>query len=396
MLFVTNFVLNLKYIKRLLISIIRRIISNYYVSFNVFFNNNHHNGRIKVGYILQLPEVFDKAKPVLDLIEHDNRFDLYILVVPIFNDLSRIYEYKYDYSIVTNKFKNIVFLLKDNNNIDIRSYNFNYVFYQRPYDSYLPNKYRSSELVKFTKCCYISYAFYVFKGLFSGYNYEFFDNMYLSFMESNEAIDNILKNFKAKRLYFEGYPVLSEIKYEYNLNNNILWTPRWTHTNNESHFFNYKDSLFRLTNKYKKKLIIRPHPLAFQNYIKQGLITKIELEEWKNNILKYNACIDQNENIFDTFDSTSILITDISSIIIEYLLTGRPIIYCNGDTDFNEYLVDIKDLLYVANSYEDIENIFKDLINGYDPLLEKRRLFIETFNNKNKNAAERIRNYLLK
>ncbi len=102
-------------------------------------------------------ELLNKCESFLDLIENDDRFELYILVIPLFNYELNKYEYKYTFDFIYKKNKNIIVAYENDSYIDIKSYNFDYVFFQRPYDNYFPEIYRICNVVKFSKCCYISY-----------------------------------------------------------------------------------------------------------------------------------------------------------------------------------------------------------------------------------------------
>ena len=45
----------------------------------------HHAGPIKVGFIVQMPEVWDEEKPVFDLMLEDEHFDPTLIIVPAYD-----------------------------------------------------------------------------------------------------------------------------------------------------------------------------------------------------------------------------------------------------------------------------------------------------------------------
>ena len=57
-------------------------------------------------------------------------------------------------------------------------------------------------------------------------------------------------------------------------------------------------------------------------------MTERDVENYKNSVKEHGASFDKNEIVGDTFRQTEILITDYSSIILEFFLSGKPVIYC--------------------------------------------------------------------
>ena len=95
-----------KKIYKIIYRIIYRIRSKFYIFYNCIHNKK--NNKIKVCYYLHLPELLNKSEFVLDLIENDDRFELYILVIPLFNYELNKYEYKITFDFIFKKYKNII------------------------------------------------------------------------------------------------------------------------------------------------------------------------------------------------------------------------------------------------------------------------------------------------
>ena len=91
----------------------------------------------------------------------------------------------------------------------------------------------------------------------------------------------------------------------------------------------------------------------------------------------HNMVIDKRKKYIDTFWNTDLLITDISSMMVEFFVTGKPIIFCGTDLALNEMHIEIINTLYQADSWEDIEIIIEELKQGNDWMQEKRRGVIE-------------------
>ena len=103
---------------------------------------------------------------------------------------------------------------------------------------------------------------------------------------------------------------------------NILWTPRWTTDKYavETSFFDYKDCMIEYAKKNSNvNLVFRPHPLTFNNFIEKKLMTKKEVKDYISKF-KDNLYYDKSNEYMETFKDTDILVTDFSSIVMEFLL----------------------------------------------------------------------------
>lgn len=81
-------------------------------------------------------------------------------------------------------------------------------------------------------------------------------------------------------------------------------------------------------------LLFRPHPLAgtrsaeFRNMIRvvAGLIEQANARE---GLSRHRLVDPDNESLAESFNESSILVTDVSSLIVEYLATGKPALICD-------------------------------------------------------------------
>ena len=105
--------------------------------------------------------------------------------------------------------------------------------------------------------------------------------------------------------------------------------------------------------------------------------------------------IDINSPIDEILERTGILVTDISSIIVSFFMTGRPIIYCVCELPPSEDFKEMLEGIYVAENWEDVKKYISRLINGDDFLREKRIeiLHRDSFQ-VHCNSTENIVNYL--
>ena len=362
---------------------------------------------IRVGFIAQMPQVWDKQMQLFDALASDERFTPVIIVVPEYDFTNKHVnkEYKDNY-FLKNYSDYCVKAYDEGKWIDIRSLKLDYVFYQRPYDWYLPEELKSFNVAPYTKCCYIPYAIWMSKHNLCGYNRAFFRSLYFGFMESKENCDGLIKrgDYKAEKRYlFCGYPSLdldepavSQTKHD---KTTVLWTPRWSYDENVggSHFFEYKDDILALAKDSDDyRVILRPHPLSFQNYVSMGLMTEDEVDAYKKKAVECGASFDSNELIDDTFADTDILITDVSSIIYPFVLFEKPIIFCNTKIPQSPSFEALFGCMYMAENWDDVMMWISEIKKGNDSLKDKRHKFAEKLRTENKGAVERIIRHLEK
>lgn len=356
------------------------------------------SSKIKVAFLVQMPELWNKIESVYDRMNMDSRFETCLVIVPAYDFVTeRIGEYgdelHFFEGIAEDRSKIVAY--EDANWKDITTMGFDYLFYQRPYDYYLPKQYKTQNMAKYLKICYIPYGTPDLRKSVMYPDY-FFRNIYLGFMDSDQLADEKNKKYRYREhICFKsvGYPLFESVMRlrrdsEYNV---VLWTPRWSYAPiiGGSHFFEYNDYMTN-RNWENKHLIVRVHPLLWENFEKEGRLTSEESKELRERWEEKNIEIDKNADILATYEGTDILISDRSSIIPLFFLTGRPIIYCPIETDYSSLYLTIMPGLYIAENQEELDAILRMLLNGEDPLLEKRKEIIENRLGNNMNATENI------
>lgn len=366
---------------------------------------------ITVVFICQMPSLWNSMKSIYDEAINNSSMKVYLVAIPEKQSISGIHQNIYgenmSYSHLLSMGYDVINGFVNNSFFDLKEISPDYVFLPRPYDVHLPQEYTSSYLAKFTRVCYVPYGFSITKECMSTiFNYSFLRNTYLFFPDS-EASYSYVKNLYLKehcnwnKIGVCGFPRFDLLKQAENNNSvkTFLWTPRWT-TNRDicgSNFFNYIDHLieFFLQNKHLR-LIFRPHPLLFRNFISTGELT----EEKYNAILKI---FEENDNLIlndpltnyiEIFNDVDAMITDPTSLLPEFYYTGKPIIYCDSSDSFNDAGRIMTNGLYYASSWDDIQKYLTALSQGQDDLKDKRFESLKKLNPTYHNG-ERICKYLL-
>lgn len=296
--------------------------------------------------------------------------------------------------------------------LDLEKLNPDYVFFNRPYDYYRNEKYHIENIAKYAKACYIPYGMCIIGGEVEKFTKpeDFCSQLYFLFLSTSfESIGikknlSHLKNLDDRHLLYMGYPRLDVLrnKLENNQFNsdkfNILWLPRWCTSEGNCSFFDYKDALLQYAKEQTgSNLTFRPHPLCFSNFIKTGEMTPDELEAFKANFAdKTVAQIDESGDYTEAFLNSSVLVADETSLLGEYFITEKPIIFCEKTPHFSALMEVLVDGMYVVKNKEDLISTLDALRNGQDPLKEKRlELIYQYLLDYGESAAENIKNVLI-
>lgn len=280
------------------------------------------------------------------------------------------------------------------------------IFRQTPYDIEYPVEYSAKNICRYSKLCYVTYGYDTSpkKHLEIGYNHKFFPFGYAFFADNNNVYRFLQKKKKESKYYRNinifnyGFPRFDLVdppneKLNYT---SYLYIPRWSmdaEYNDASTFFIYMENLIALFSENDKyKLIIRPHPSMFTNFIQNKYMSEREVKEFKEKIgALNNIYLDENKDYMPCFKEADVLIADFSSLIVEFFLSGKPIIYCGDTAEFNQETENIVNTFYKISNWFEIEKIIKRLIECDDPLLEIRLKAIKNFwKNNSQNAGRRI------
>ena len=371
------------------------------------------DGKISLVFVCQCEHIFDKVKYFIKYVSENKEFDVSILIVPdeVKNDHT-IFE---DFAI-SNNIK--YFHYKEGLLKELRP---NLVCYTRPYEPYLPNDIKAKKVIKYAKTTYIPYGYSLMDLGNVNLGHSFTRNISLFFADNEYAFNyfnkhnKLLLRRKAQVSLNIGYPYFEDLNENFTdyLKNQpslfkiknktkVIWTPRWTVTSSlgGSNFFRYIDNLFDyLIDNDDFSFVFRPHPFAFNNYVSTGLMSQEKADGYISRLSSSkNSIYDKHDLYLNSFNESDVLITDVSSIIAEYMFLGKPIIFCHNEKEeiCNEVFEQYSPFFYHANNFEDIKKILSDLKSGIDPLKEEREKAFNEFKSSFKGTSERMVENILK
>lgn len=362
---------------------------------------NRGDGPIRVAFFCQYIPAWTKVEPIYHLMREDERFEPYLICIPSGIRNNRLihpdslendtYDYfrEHGYEDAVNA------LVGKEKWLDLEAMGLSYIFYPRPYNSFMPECYTSRRVSRYSRVCIIMYGMTLTEEVSNTtLNRDFMASVYYYFaettfaMEKNRKNNSVLHRLGLQKTVCLGMPVLEALSRKRNAVSpswafsknqfRIMWTPRWTTDQAEggSNFFTYYQRLLDYAEEHPDvDLLLRPHPLTFPHFIETGEMTAEEVTAYQARCASLqNVQLDTQSEYEATFWGSSVLVSDISGMMPEYFTTGKPLIYCASNmelklSDFSRRMVEG---CYVVYNEEELFHCLEDLQAGNDPLREKR------------------------
>lgn len=364
-----------------------------------------NNEKINVVFVCHRPAVWGSLKTVYEAMKADESFNVKIVTIPNkkqLPDLGLNHEvYESEGAEVFWKGEDVIsgYNYETKEWIDLKVLNPDYVCFQQPYNVCRPNVLNSNQVSKYAKIFYVAYASnFIGTGILEETSpADYVKNISLMFNQNHMDYD-LLKNYfneignNFTKQFLTGFPRYDNLSVYNNCeskvwslprskdNFRVIWTPRWCTNEGNCHFFDYKDNLINYCQQNNTvDFVFRPHPQAFLNWISTKELSEQEANDYKDKYAKLsNANIDDTKEYLTTFYSSDCMITDISSIVAEYFLTGKPIIYCHRKDCFNDFSRKLSEGFYWVHNWQELQNTLDMLRTGNDPLKEKRMQLINS------------------
>ncbi len=348
-----------------------------------------NNIPIKTVFLLEEPSVTKNLMSIINELNNDERFDV-IIVALWYKKYKKDNSFEFIRPDIESVINTSQFTIIDSYDpisdkwFDLSSIIPDYVFFSRPYDFYRQESYYIGTVSKYSRTCYVPYCIQTIGGEVerllltpecANLHYFFIDNSIRKDIIRDLLADTELTN--NGHIVFCGYPGIDLMRINTQIKTvpdcyNILWLPRWNTGENNCHFFDYWRFLADYANALENcSVIFRPHPLCFNNLINRGELTETQLETIREKYSDPNE-IDESSNYIDAFSRSSVLVADETSMIAEYFLTEKPIIFCKKEAHYSLLMEKLIEGCYVVSNQSELEEKLNELKNGNDPLKEKR------------------------
>jgi len=356
-----------------------------------------------------------KTEELFLAMQAHKRFCPRIVVVPSQYKDESIYE-------VTNylKSKNLPYDLLSNNKTITNTFKADIIFYQEPYNGYY-SRYHSYIYNLKALFCYVNYAFHSLVEKKAN-NQPLHRILWQNYFENESAAEDLRKsnNTNCDSIVVTGLPMTDKfLKYDSRCDNpwknsvsgrkKIIWAAHHTLPGGDNLFINYStflqyyDFMLKMADKYKDDIVIafKPHPVLKRKLRKIWGEDKVELyfKEWES---RENTQLVEGDYV-PLFMNSDAMIHDCSSFQIEYHYTHRPALYLTGDPirhmkGMNRFAEAAFKLHYIGKCHEDIEKFILNVINGKDPMKEKRDIFYKEYlmPPNNRSSSQNILNAIIR
>ncbi len=376
-------------------------------------------GPVRIGLLCQSIPGWTKVQPLYEKMVADSRFAPYLICVPSEQVMgkesfgSQPENDTYDY-FVEKGYPAINALTGPNQWLDLKELKLAYIFYPRPYNNLLPECYRAQKVSCYSRICLVMYGMaFAKEDMQIALNRDFMSHVYAYFAETtfsqqqNTKNNKVLHTLKFQKSLSLGYPVFDALlakkgqespSWAFSKNDfRVLWTPRWTtdKTVGGTNFFTFYEKLMEYAKENPDMdFLHRPHPLALDHFLKTGEMTQQQVEHYKHLCHTMpNVSLDQQREYEATFWGTSVLVSDISGMMPEFFITGKPLVFCSGNMEL-ELAPHIRRMLegcYVVETAQELFETLQKLKAGDDPLQEKRKALItELFGDLRQQASAAI------
>ena len=113
--------------------------------------------------------------------------------------------------------------------------------------------------------------------------------------------------------------------------------------------------------------------MMFSNFEKTGEMSGEEAKQYLNNYMEHERLMyDNYAEYYTTLWNSDVLVADLTTVIIEYFVVRKPIIYCVADIEYNDFMKKVISGCYCVHNGQELADTLDMLERGEDPLLDER------------------------
>ena len=355
--------------------------------------------KIRIVFFVITSEIWPSLEPVWSRAAKDERFN--VLVVLLESADSKIESTQLSKAQALFEIAGIPYL--NESSFSLENYRPHVVFYPLPYGELYPQKYKPEAVAALgCRIAYLSYGTGVGGGAFNlRYQYDCGVQRVARWLFARSQVQ--FKKFKRYcskgncRVLVTGHPRTERYKKDYKVRPHrtaekkargrqvILWTPHFTVLQRRkwSSFLDHHEKILRLIDDRPNLfLLLRPHPFLRTNLAKLSDWSHERVSAWFREIDgKDNVHVDTETDYHPAFETSSALMADAGSFLVEYLHTGKPICYLTGKDDIglNEEARGLNCFFPGATEIDIARYLDTVIIKGEDSLREKRKLALNTY-----------------
>lgn len=296
--------------------------------------------KIRIDFLFQLPEVWSSWETIWEHCLTDERIKARLILLPFFHGSSP------DVGRARRFLGRKGYSFTDLSAYDLGRDQPDIVFVQNPYDSTRPEELNTSALLeRGIKIVYVPYGLDVCGGeenIRWQYDLDIQRKAWRIFVRSEAHRRMYAEHCQAgnEHVIVSGHPKMDKMVAQGKQKPDaeaaaerdgrvVLWCPHFsvggkgwsTYDRLAEPILSYFEAHPEMT------LIVRPHPLFFPTLRAQGLLDEEGEAALRRRLSSGNVMLDEEESYIPSFEASDALMADAGSFLLEYLPTGKPILY---------------------------------------------------------------------
>ena len=377
------------------------IVAKSYVNLFKTAHGKAKGEKVSVVFLCQDATCWDKLAATYDRMRHDENFAPSILCVPTEATSPETCENDTYDAFLRMGYAEAINCCEKGEWLPLSALAPDFILYLMPYDNYLPAPYKSHNAAEHARLGLVPYGIGMTRTLIPDVlNRRFMADVSFFFADSayaaayNQGQNTLKHRLGWQNSLFVGLPSVERLYLEKGKDSaswdfsgggyRVMWTPRWSTDTKAggSNFMPYHENFLAFADAHETDvdLLLRPHPMMFGNFIRSGIMSEDQVASFKQACeTRGNVSIDTQKTYFATFWHADLLVSDFSSIIPEFFVTGKPIIYCPSDQVNWDFIPEYEKMLsgcYIAHSFSQIAEWIEKLLHGEDELAARRQELI--------------------
>jgi hypothetical protein len=247
------------------------------------------------------------------------------------------------------------------------------IFRQSHWEDCMPLEFKMESLVNY-RVCYLPYEFEIVEVPHTTVEQPLFQNAWKIFVASQRHCDYYRQKNPKLNVEVLHSPKLEEIAKRSRMRTSadkktVLWAPHHSVGEDWLRFGtfhqNYVKILALAENNPNLNFVFRGHHLLFSMLIQHRQFSN---EDVQNFLSKWgslqNTSLDTNPDYAESFANSDVLLTDGISFLIEYLVTGKPLIYIErpGHEQFTSVGEHFVEMAIKCSQIEEVEPVLRGII----------------------------------
>ena len=361
----------------------------------------NHNPKIKIVFLAQEASIWTSFESVYTAFFEDQRCDVQLVYLPFaFHESSE----KRDWLRI---YKEMGVPMRAHTDYDLSDESPDIVFFAKPYDGIPMQFYIDNVDTIVRRCIYIPYwvNWMAVENIQFLIDYHYRLSLFEKAWKVFDAPDYVRESHyeygpkKGENLELIGHPRFDAIAKLDEIREAIpdTWKDKiagkkvvaWnTHSylaaeekENWSTFSSFGwDILTYFQNNQEVALLWRPHPHFFGSLRDSGIMTDEEVDELIEHVSDQpNIILDRTPSYLYAFSVADALISDASSLLVEFFPTLKPILYTYTETSYSIVNENLLLAIYQAKNWDGVEQFIQMLVDGTHNKEDVQRDVVESF-----------------